>query len=39
VERAKKIKVKYTDINGKEKIKTLEGLNARIVQHEVDHLD
>lgn len=31
--------VKYLDRKGKEHILKLTGLNARIVQHEVDHLD
>ena len=31
--------VKYLDRKGNEQILKLSGLNARIVQHEVDHLD
>ena len=31
--------VKYLDIRGKENILKLDGLNARIVQHETDHID
>ncbi len=31
--------VKYLDIKGKENVLQLEGLNARIVQHELDHID
>lgn len=31
--------VKYRDRKGKEYVLKLSGLNARIVQHEVDHLD
>ncbi|HBB03098.1 MAG: formylmethionine deformylase, peptide deformylase [Candidatus Peregrinibacteria bacterium GW2011_GWF2_38_29] len=39
VERAKNITVKFLDTKGKEQILMLERLNARIIQHEVDHLD
>lgn len=39
VERSKKIRVRYEDINGEVKSKTLEGLAARVFQHELDHLD
>lgn len=39
VERAEKIKMKYTDENGKEQIIEAEGLLARCFQHESDHLD
>lgn len=39
VPRAKKITVKFFDSRGREEILHLEGLNARIIQHEVDHLD
>lgn len=39
VRRAKKVTVRYTDINGKENVLNLEGLNARIMQHESDHLN
>lgn len=39
VKRVKKVELKGLDINGK-KIKTkAEGLYARILQHEIDHLD
>ena len=31
--------VKFLDVKGKENILKLSGLNARIVQHEVDHID
>ena len=37
--RAKDIKVKYNDIDGNEKIMEAEDFLARIIQHEVDHLD
>lgn len=39
VERSNKIFVKFQDENGEEKSLTLEGLSARIVQHELDHLN
>lgn len=39
VERSKKIRVRYEDITGEVKSKTLEGLAARVFQHELDHLD
>ncbi len=39
VERSKKIRVRYEDINGNVQSKTLEGLAARVFQHELDHLD
>ncbi len=31
--------VKYLDIKGRENVLKLSGFNARIVQHEVDHID
>lgn len=39
VARSKDIKVKYIDLNWKEKNIVLSWINARIVQHEMDHLD
>ena len=39
VSRHKYIKVKYLDIDGNEKEEELENFNARVVQHEIDHLD
>lgn len=39
VERYKKIQVRFMDIKGNSQILELEDLNARIVQHETDHLD
>lgn len=39
VERSKRIRIRYEDINGEVKSKTLEGLAARVFQHELDHLD
>ena len=39
VPRAVEITVKYTDQNGKEQERKLSHFSARVVQHEVDHLD
>ena len=39
VSRAESIVVKYTDTKGKEQERMLERLDARVVQHEVDHLE
>lgn len=39
VERAEKIKMKYMDIEGNEKIIEADGLLAKCFQHERDHLD
>jgi len=39
VERYHEITVKYQDEKGQERILKLEGFNARVVQHETDHLD
>jgi peptide deformylase len=39
VKRYKKIKVKYIDREGNKINRRFTGLNARVVQHEVDHLD
>ncbi|MDD3145285.1 MAG: peptide deformylase [Candidatus Gracilibacteria bacterium] len=39
VERFKTIKLNYTDEKKTQRTLILEGLTARIVQHEVDHLD
>jgi peptide deformylase len=39
VKRCKKITVKYLDDQGKEKQLSGEGLLARVIQHETDHLD
>ena len=39
VERYLWIKLKYLDNKWKEKILRLNGLSARIVQHEIDHID
>jgi len=39
VDRALWVAVKYKNHAGKEQIKRFEGLDARCVQHEIDHLD
>ena len=39
VERYLSLKLKYLDIKWKEKILRLSGVSARIVQHEIDHLN
>ena len=39
VDRKEKIEVRYKDIEGNEIIKEAEGYLARIIQHEVDHLE
>lgn len=39
VERSKDIKVRYNDLSGEEKIMYAEDFLARIIQHEIDHLD
>ena len=39
VERFLSLKLKYLDTKGKEKILRLSGVSARIVQHEIDHLN
>ncbi len=39
VKRYQAVTVKYLDERGKEQILKLADLNARIVQHEIDHLD
>ena len=39
VYRHEKIKVEYTDINGKKKNKTASGMEAVVIQHEFDHLN
>lgn len=37
--RPKRIRLKYFDANGNAVVRDMEGLMARIVQHEIDHLD
>jgi peptide deformylase len=39
VRRPRKIRVTATDLEGREIDETLEGIAARILQHEIDHLD
>ncbi len=39
VARAVEITIQYMDEKGKVKERTLEGFDARVVQHELDHLD
>ena len=39
VERSLKVKVKYQDLEGNEKISEYEGLLARCVLHEIDHMN
>ncbi len=39
VQRDKAIGVKFLDVNGKQQELRLSDMNARVIQHEVDHLD
>ncbi len=39
VTRHKYVRVKYEDLKGNNQILDLDGLNARVIQHETDHLD
>lgn len=39
VKRPKSIKMKWRDTKGKPHIETICGFNARVLQHEIDHLD
>lgn len=39
VDRPVQIKVQYLDESGKEQERILKGMDARVVQHEVDHLE
>ncbi len=39
IERPTGITVRYLDARGKEQERKLQGFDARVVQHEVDHLD
>jgi peptide deformylase len=39
IARAKEIVVDYVDTNGKKQQRALKDFDARVVQHEVDHLD
>lgn len=38
VERYKSITIKYRDLSGRPKVETYEDLEARVLQHEIDHL-
>jgi peptide deformylase len=39
ITRYETVKVKYRDMKGKPHIESYSGLTARVIQHEVDHLD
>ena len=39
LKRPPKIKIEYLDEDGNKKIDTFEGLEAQIIQHEIDHLE
>ncbi len=39
VERANNVTVRYTDTKGKKQERKLENFEARVTQHEIDHLD
>ena len=39
VERFLDVTIKYQTIDGKEHVRKASGYNARIIQHEIDHLD
>lgn len=39
IKRARKIKIRYLNEKGELKIETFKGLEAQIVQHEIDHLN
>jgi peptide deformylase len=39
VTRPTKVKVKYLDFNGNEKVEEMEGILATCIQHEIDHLE
>jgi hypothetical protein len=39
IKRSKVVELKYQDSDGEEHIITLDGLGARCVQHEIDHLN
>lgn len=39
VKRSSHLLLRYTNFKGKEQTLELQGFNARIIQHEVDHLD
>lgn len=39
ITRPHSVKVKYTNLSGFETVRIFEGFEARVVQHEIDHLD
>ncbi len=39
VERPAQVRVRARDVTGKELVVEAEGLEARVIQHEIDHLD
>ena len=39
VQRHEKIKVEYTDLDGKKCVKSAKGMEAVVIQHEFDHLE
>ena len=39
VRRATEITVRYTDLEGNERVTTTTGFEARVILHEIDHLD
>ena len=39
VDRPKRVKVRYTDLEGNARTLKVEGTTARILQHEIDHLE
>ncbi len=39
VKRHKSVRCSFTDIDGTERVIDAEGLMARVIQHEIDHLD
>ena len=39
VTRKSEIKIRFLDLDGEEKVEHVTGLNARVMQHETDHLD
>jgi len=39
VPRATRIRYRYTGLDGREVEREAEGLEARVIQHEIDHLD
>ena len=39
VERAERVTVRYTNLEGEEHVEETEGLRAVCFQHEIDHLD